>query len=233
MKKKLIDFNKTRKNSLNNLKKNRNRSSRRRSLNNILINSIFINSFFYQLILRLFGLKLGKNVIFHSPINFIIDGQIKNIEIDDNVSFGSNVTLKIRENGKIKLKNKVYIDDNVRLVAARDGFISIGEGTEIGANSILNSGGKMTIGSYCLISNNCNINSSTHDTKKSKYIMDQKHIHGETIIKDDVWLGGFVTVTANSKIGEGSVIGANSLVNSEIKEFTVNVGSPTKIVRKR
>tara|TARA_B100001057_G_scaffold498925_1_gene607672 strand:+ start:3185 stop:3889 length:705 start_codon:yes stop_codon:yes gene_type:complete len=228
-----MNLDESRLNSLNNLKDNRNRSQINISFKNKLINKIFISSFFYRIILILFGFKIGKGIKFNGPINFILNGPIQNIELSEQITFGKNITIKIRENGKIILKNKVYIDDNVRLVAARDGHIEINEGTEIGANSILNSGGEMNIGRYCLISNNCNINSSNHSTILSKFIMDQNHEHGKTIIKDDVWIGGFVTITYNTIIEEGAVIGANSLVLDNIEPFTVNVGAPTKKIRNR
>ena len=225
--------NESRLNSLNNLKDNINRSQRNISFKNKLINKIFINSFFYRIILTLFGFKIGKGIKFNGPINFILNGPVQNIEFSEQVTFGKNITIKIRENGKIILKNKVYIDDNVRMVAARDGHIEINEGTEIGANSILNSGGKMNIGRYCLISNNCNINSSSHGTNLSKYIMDQDHEHGKVIIEDDVWIGGFVTITLNTSIGEGAVIGANSFCSKNIDRFSINYGSPSKKVSER
>lgn len=219
--------------SLNNLKINKNRSKDKLSFSNIILNNLFINSFFYKIILKIFGISVGKNIYFNGPINFIFKGPAKNISIMNDVSFGKNITLKIRENGKIILSDKVYLDDNVRLVAARDGLIKIGEGTEIGANTILNSGGEITIGKFCMISNNCNINSSSHGSSVSKYIMDQNHIHGFVDIKNDVWLGGFVTVTYNTTINEGAIIGANSLVTKDIESLSINYGSPTKKISHR
>ena len=92
----------------------------------------------------------------------------------------------------------------------------------------MNSGGNIKIGKYCLISSNCNINSSSHGTKINTYIMDQDHSHGKIIIADDVWLGGHVTIAMNSAIHEGAIIGANSFVNSILQPFSINVGCPAK-----
>lgn len=228
-----MNLDESRLNSLNNLKDNNNRSQRNISFKNKLINKIFINSFFYRIILILFGFKIGKGVKFNGPINFILNGPIQNIDFSEQITFGKNITIKIRENGKIILKNKVYIDDNVRLVSARDGYIQIGEGTEIGANTIINSGGKLTIGSYCLISNNCNINSSTHGSKALNFIMDQDHSHGFINIHDDVWLGGFVTITYNTTINEGAIVGANSLVTKDLEKLSINYGCPAIKISER
>jgi hypothetical protein len=47
------------------------------------------------------------------------------------------ICLRNRENGKIILHSKVYLDSGVRLVAAREGKIEIGYGSEIGGKSKL------------------------------------------------------------------------------------------------
>ncbi len=221
----------SRSNSLNKLRREKkNRYKNSIGYKNLILNYFFINSFFYKILLNIFGIKVGKNTEFLGPINFIIMGNAKNIFLGDNILFHRNITLKVRENGKIVIKDKVVLDENVRLVSARDGLIEIGEGTNIGANTIMNSGGTLKIGRYCLISNNCNINSSTHGTHIEKYIIDQPHIHGKTIIDDDVWLGGFVTIAMNSHLKEGAIVGANSFVNSTLSNFSINVGCPSKQV---
>ncbi len=228
-----MTFQKDRDKSLIRLKDNFFKTDLDLNLKNILINNLYINSFLYRLMLIFFGFKVGKNSNFKGPINFILNGPIKNIEFGDYILFGKNITLKIRENGKIKFHDKVYLDNNVRLVAAREGLIEINEGTHIGANTIINSGGIVKIGKYCLISNNCNINSSSHGTKKNNYIKDQPHSHGITLIDNDVWLGGFVSIAKDSNIGEGAIIGANSFVNSLIDPFSISVGCPAKKIDER
>ena len=44
------------------------------------------------------------------------------------------------------------------------------------------------------------------------------------------WLADRVAVLAGSRIGEQCLIGANSVVNSEIPDFSVAVGSPARVV---
>lgn len=53
----------------------------------------------------------------------------------------------------------------------------------------------------------------------------------ETVIGSNVWLGDSVIVTAGCRIGEGCVIGANSVVIGTIPPFTVAVGSPARVVK--
>ena len=52
-------------------------------------------------------------------------------------------------------------------------------------------------------------------------------------VGDYVWLGARVTVLPGISIGEGAVIGANSVVTQDIPPWTVAVGSPAKVIKKR
>lgn|SRR4030042_3673334 len=53
---------------------------------------------------------------------------------------------------------------------------------------------------------------------------------GKIIISDDVWIGANSTILAGVTIGRCSIIGANSLVNKDIPEFSLAYGSPVRLV---
>ena len=118
-------------------------------------------------------------------------------------------------------------------MAAREGKIDFGEGTEVGVGTVINSGGVFKTGRYCLIAGNVNINSSSHKIDKNRFIKIQEYTHGKIIIGDDVWIGSGASVTMNSRIGDGTIISSNSLVSGDVPEFTVFAGVPAKFVRKR
>jgi acetyltransferase-like isoleucine patch superfamily enzyme len=52
------------------------------------------------------------------------------------------------------------------------------------------------------------------------------------IIHDNVWIGEPVSVMPGVTIGEGSVIGANSVVTKDIPPFTIAVGTPARAIKK-
>ena len=52
-------------------------------------------------------------------------------------------------------------------------------------------------------------------------------------IGNNVWLGTHVVVIKGSVINDGAVIGAMSLVNSEIKEESINAGIPAKFIKNK
>jgi lipopolysaccharide O-acetyltransferase len=51
------------------------------------------------------------------------------------------------------------------------------------------------------------------------------------IIGDNVWIGEFVSILSGAIIGEGSIIGCNSVVNREIPPHSIAVGSPARVVK--
>ena len=56
---------------------------------------------------------------------------------------------------------------------------------------------------------------------------------GDTIIGNDVWIGQNVTFLPGVHVGDGCIIGANSVVASDIPPYSVVVGNPARIIRKR
>lgn len=53
------------------------------------------------------------------------------------------------------------------------------------------------------------------------------------VIEDDVWIGARVCILPGVRIGRGSVIGAYSVIAKDIPPFSVVVGNPGKIIKKR
>lgn len=56
---------------------------------------------------------------------------------------------------------------------------------------------------------------------------------GDTVIGSDVWIGQNAVILPGVKIGDGAIIGANSVVGGEVAPYTIVVGNPAKALRKR
>ena len=106
----------------------------------------------------------------------------------------------------------------------------IGEGTFINYGAYLMDGAPITIGKSCFIGPNCGMYTATHPLlaeERNRGLEKAKPI----TIGDNVWLGGDVTILPGVTIGEGSVIGAKSLVNKDIPPNVVAVGNPCRVIR--
>lgn len=58
-------------------------------------------------------------------------------------------------------------------------------------------------------------------------------VKGNTVIGNDVWIGQNATILPGVHIGNGAIIGANSVVGSDIEPYAVVVGNPARTIRKR
>ena len=58
-------------------------------------------------------------------------------------------------------------------------------------------------------------------------------LKGDTVIGNDVWIGQNAVILPGVHIGDGANIGANSVVGSDVQPYTIVVGNPAKILRKR
>ena len=56
---------------------------------------------------------------------------------------------------------------------------------------------------------------------------------GNTAIGNDVWIGQNAVILPGVHIGDGAIIGANSIVGSDVDPYTIVVGNPAKPLRKR
>lgn len=57
------------------------------------------------------------------------------------------------------------------------------------------------------------------------------HSKGPIHICKNVWIGEKVSVLPNVTIGEGSIIGANSVVTKDIPPFSIACGVPAKVIK--
>lgn len=55
---------------------------------------------------------------------------------------------------------------------------------------------------------------------------------GPVRIERNVWIGDNVVIVGPVVIGEGAVIGANSVVRKDVPAFSIAVGAPVRIIRK-
>ena len=58
-------------------------------------------------------------------------------------------------------------------------------------------------------------------------------LKGDTVIGNDVWIGQNAVILPGVQIGDGAIIGANSVVGSHVEPYTIVVGNPARMLRKR
>lgn len=185
--------------------------------------------------LRWKGAHVGSNFQVFGTIDLLLrdDADLCNLYIGDDVTFGGNLYLRMRKNGRIFISDRVRTGTEVWFVSANDELLKIGERTIIGSYSILNGGHGITIGTDCIFAAFVYINSSDHNYSRSEKIQNQGFSGSRITIGNDVWLGGQVFINKGVTIDDGSIIGAGAVVTRDIPSYCVAVGNPARVIKER
>ena len=139
----------------------------------------------------------------------------------------------------ITIKGTAIIQDRVRMVSQitpieiavdKNAILEIGEsafinyGTSIAAMKHVKIGKNVLIGTYVNITDN---NFHRVEPERRKELPESFPV----CISDNVWLGTRVIVLPGVTIGEGSVIGAGSVVTHDIPPRVIAAGTPAKVIR--
>jgi maltose O-acetyltransferase len=149
------------------------------------------------------------------PLTVTLDGRVyvKNlgrIEIGDRVRFDAHIVptqLSTEVGGKLSIGERTYLN----------------YGTSVGVHEEVSIGANCLIGQYAII-----MDSDYHDlvTRAAPGPV------APVIIEDNVWLGARVIVLKGVRIGQGSVVGAGSVVTKDIPPGCLAAGAPARVVRK-
>jgi acetyltransferase-like isoleucine patch superfamily enzyme len=152
----------------------------------------------------------------------------------------SSIMYPVRLTGesRIAIGDKVTIGSGSWLQTLPDGdnravAISIGAGTSIAGTCVISAVRSVVLEENVLLARNVYISDHIHrytDTDRPIVAQGLDKIRAVRI-KGGAWLGQNVVVCPGVTIGLGAVVGANSVVNDDVPDFAVAVGSPAKVVK--
>ncbi|WP_342480557.1 CatB-related O-acetyltransferase [Paenibacillus sp. FSL L8-0340] len=113
----------------------------------------------------------------------------------------------------------------------------------INSNTVL---GYVEIGKFSSIGCNCQIGVQIHPTNyisSSPFTYGNNNIFGvpsfyeefqaKTVIGNDCWIGSNVVIMQGVEIGDGSIVGAGSVVTKDVAPFSVVAGAPSRFIKRR
>jgi len=134
----------------------------------------------------------------------------------------------------IKIGDKVIVKEGARLCSCNNkATIGVGNNSTIGYHTYIFASEKIEIGNDCLIAPFVYIVDSNHGIEKQTRINLQPNITSPVIISDDVWIGTGAMILPGTRIGEGAVIAAGAVVNSDIPPYEIFGGIPAKKIGAR
>jgi len=162
----------------------------------------------------------------------------------------SNIIKDSNFNGNNFSGDGSKVDNSLLDIYARVGknnhiyFSKLGKHTYTGQNTVIM---HTVIGSFSSISWGVSIGAAEHDfTKVTSHTFLYNSYDGlnndiiyydrfseDTIIGNDVWIGCNSTILRGVNIGDGAVIGANTIVTKDVPSYAVVVGNPGRILKYR
>lgn len=157
--------------------------------------------------------------------------------IGKNVRIAKNCTIIGLEN--IEIGDNVRIDGYCTIIAAGDGWVKLGSHIHIGGYCLLSAGDGIRLNDFSGLSQGVRLYSRTDDYSG-------KHLTNPTVpekytgvSRGTVTLGRHVIVGSGSvvlpkvTIGDGSAVGALSLVMKSLEPWGIYFGSPAKRIKER
>lgn len=152
--------------------------------------------------------------------------------------YGEQVTIypgaKIVQSESIEIGNNSRVDDFTFIAGGKG--IKIGRYVHIASFVSIIGSGELEIGDYVGIACGARIITGTDHYKDGARMTaclpkeQRNHILGKVIIGKDAFIGTNCVIHPNVTIGEGAIIGSNSLVLKNVEPWTINVGSPCKVI---
>lgn len=181
-----------------------------------------------------------KKVLKHMGENVSIGVGVKienpeNVSIGDNALICDNVTIIARPGSYLTLGNNVVLKDRVYLdTECGEGYITVGDNVYIGTGTTLFGHRGLEIGNNVLMAQNITLTPYSHIFDDPEKIIAVQGGHTKkVVIGDDVYIGMGVDIMYTGDIGEGSIVGAGSVVVKPIPAYSVAVGNPARVIKER
>lgn len=179
-----------------------------------------------------YAYRVSGNVVFY----------LKNVVFYKKYGFGSRVYKQIILQGRkgIEIGRNVRILKNGRLSLIRsylgekfDPQLIIGDDSEIHQNCHITCAEKITLGKSVILVSNVTVTDIIHPYEDIYTPINKtKLITRPVVIGDQTYIYNNSVILPGSIIGKHCIIGANSLVNSNIPDYSVAVGNPAKIIKR-
>lgn len=160
------------------------------------------------------------------------------IEIHETAKVSSLADIEDSVRGtKIVIGPGCMIDAFVKIKpAGGSGDLVLGNNVYLNSGCVLYTGNGIVIGNDVLVAANCTFASSNHEFSESARpirLQGFKSSRGGIVIGNDVWIGANTVLLDGSRIGDGAVVAASSVVRGTVEPYTVCGGNPLEVLGRR
>ena len=167
-----------------------------------------------------------------SPLAIIKGG--KRIRLDKNVVIERDVMMNAGDDSSfIEIGANTYLFYHCVLITS-GGWIRMGKDCTVNSFAVLYGNGGLDIGNGVRIAPHVVITAMNHIFEDPNIPIWKQGIKAGGIkIEDDVWIGAGAKVLDGVTIGRGSIIGAGAVVTRNVPAYTLAVGVPARVIKKR
>lgn len=168
---------------------------------------------------RHFG-SFGHNSLIAYKANKLKGLEYINIGCNTQISKGVLLTAWKEYNGEDTGNPEIIIGDNC----------TIRDFCHITAINSIRIGSNLLTGTNVLITDNSHGANSREEMNLNPSLR-KPYSKGPVVIGDNVWLGNNVCVMPGVSIGDGAVVGANSIVTHDVPSYSIAAGIPAKEIK--
>lgn len=176
------------------------------------------------------------NILFNRIYSLIIIIFLRwrGYDIDNSVSLGGENVFFQSKTSAIKIAAGTRLGKGTRISAGFKGTIEIGENVLLDDYCYVMAQEKIIIGKNTQVAAFCYITDFNHRfDKRKKLITNQGYAKKPVVIEEDVWLGTHCVILSGVRIDRGCVVGAGSVVVKNIPAYSIAVGNPARVIKKR
>jgi len=169
----------------------------------------------------------GRNVVVRHPGRMSIG---EGVLVDDDCFFDAKGSAE----GGFEIGDHVLVSRGC-IVSGKGGDLTIGQRVNIGAYCQIWSMGEVSIGSDTRLAGHCYVGGGAYDPDGPTDVpMSEQPVAPPPLeIGSDCWLGAGVVVLPGVTIGRGAIVGAGSVVTRDVPPYSIALGAPARVIRRR
>jgi acetyltransferase-like isoleucine patch superfamily enzyme len=146
---------------------------------------------------------------------------------------GRDLELQIGRGGVICFGRFVWIGDGSK-IRCHEGVVEVGDKTVIGQECTISAYQRVRIGAQCVIADRAMFIDFDHGVVEVERPIRSQGIYKRDVeVGSNVWVGYGACVLRGVRVGDNSIIGANSVVTKDVPANAVVAGVPARVIRMR
>ena len=141
--------------------------------------------------------------------------------------------IRVIGTGRISLGRGCRLGRECEFTTEESGEIILGDNIRINRGVTLTSYSRVSIGTFSIIGEFASIRDANHGMALGQPMRIQPHTSAPISIGKDVWIGRGSCILPGVTIGDGAIIGANSVVTRNVPPRTLVAGAPARVLRER